>query len=175
MKFKFLYFFILIFILGSFVMACSIKDDKKIYEVKLDKIVDGNTIKVIINEELKDVRLILVDSPELRGSYPFSVEAKKYLDDKLSKVDYIYLELDGEEVDKYGKIWAYVWYYNDQGKLEMVNEDIIEDGYGRVAYVFDSAKYLDRLNSSQKRAKERGNGIWSIDGYVTERGYKRLK
>ena len=78
-------------------------------------------------------------------------------------------------MDKHGKIWAYVWYYNDNKELEMINEDIIENGYGRLAYIFDSAKYLKRLKASQDRAKERQENIWSIDGYVTEDGYKKSK
>ncbi|BAK56021.1 nuclease of thermonuclease family [Candidatus Arthromitus sp. SFB-mouse-Japan] len=174
MKFKFVYLFMVLIILLGFTMSCSF-EDKNLHKVQFNKVIDGNTIKVIIDEELKDVRLILVDSPELRGNYPFGVEAKKYLDNKLSNVDYVYLELNGEEMDKHGKIWAYVWYYNDKKELEMINEDIIENGYGRLAYIFDSAKYLKRLKASQDRAKERQENIWSIDGYVTEDGYKKSK
>lgn len=174
MKFKFVCLFTVLIILLGFTMSCSF-GSKNLHKVQLNKVIDGNTIKVKINEELKDVRLILVDSPELRGNYPFGAEARKYLDKKLSNVDHVYLELDGEEMDKHGRIWAYVWYYNDKGDLEMINEDIIESGYGRLAYVFDSAKYLERLRASQERAKERGENIWSIDGYVTEDGYKKPK
>ena len=52
-------------------MSCSF-EDKNLHKVQFNKVIDGNTIKVIIDEELKDVRLILVDSPELRGNYPIT-------------------------------------------------------------------------------------------------------
>ena len=67
MKFKFVYLFMVLIILLGFTMSCSF-EDKNLHKVQFNKVIDGNTIKVIIDEELKDVRLILVDSPELRGT-----------------------------------------------------------------------------------------------------------
>lgn len=173
MRFKFVGLFMAILLMTTYFVGCSINGNNDLQKVEFNKVIDGNTIKVLIDGELNDVRLLLVDAPELRGNYPFSHESKKYLEKKLLNTDYVYLELDGETVDNYGKILAYVWYYNVDGKLEMLNEDVLNSGYGRLAYVFDSAKYLERFNLAQENAKGKSENIWSIEGYVTDKGYKR--
>lgn len=49
----------------------------------------------------------------------------------------------------------------------------MREGLARVAYVKEpNTKYLLELEEAQEKVKNESLGIWSIPGYVTERGYK---
>ena len=77
MKFKFRNLFIIIF--SCFILlSCVGGHSGNLKKVSLNRVIDGNTIKVSIDGKLEDVRLILVDAPELRGSYPYASEAKNF-------------------------------------------------------------------------------------------------
>lgn len=171
MKFKFRNLFIIIF--SCFILlSCLSGYNGNLKKVSLNRVIDGDTIKVSIDGKLENVRLLLIDAPELRGSYPYSSEARKFLERRLSDDEYVYLEMDGKERDNYGRLLAYVWYY-DGDKLKMLNEDVVGEGLARVAYIFEGAKHLEILNLAQENAKVKGENIWSIEGYVTDSGFKK--
>lgn len=49
----------------------------------------------------------------------------------------------------------------------------MSEGLARVAYVKEpNTKYLEELEKAQEQAKSQLIGIWSIQGYVTERGFQ---
>ena len=78
------------------------------------------------------------------------------------------IEFDvGERVDKYGRLLAYVYI---DGKS--VQEQLLKEGLARVAYVYPpNTRYLSEFEEAQEEAKEKGIGIWSIENYVTDRGF----
>ncbi|MDQ0226889.1 thermonuclease family protein [Metabacillus niabensis] len=62
---------------------------------------------------------------------------------------------------------AYVYIDNT-----MVNEQLLEKGLARVAYVYEpNTKYVDEFYEIQKNAMEQEIGIWSIENYATEDGF----
>lgn len=146
--------------------------EDELKQVNFNKVIDGETIKVSIDGKLEDVKLLLVDAPDIRGNYNFSSEAKKFLQSRLSGKEFVYLEMDIKEKNKQGKTLAYVWYDNGES-LRMLNEEIVNEGLARVAYVFDGARYLESLNLAQENAKSKSKNIWSIEGYVTDNGFKK--
>ncbi len=177
MNFK---FFKISFVILGLIMLFSCSSNNKTSDVNdfkkvlLNRVVDGNTIKISLDGKLENVRLLLIDAPELRGNYPFASEAKRFVEKKLQNYEHVYLELDSKERDEHGKMLAYVWYYDDK-ELKMLNDEIVKEGFARIAYVFDNAKYLNLLNESQEYSKKQNNNIWSINGYVTDKGYKKMK
>ncbi|EPH81105.1 hypothetical protein D927_01501, partial [Enterococcus faecalis 02-MB-BW-10] len=55
----------------------------------------------------------------------------------------------------------------------LLQETLVREGLARVAYVKKpNTKYLLELEEAQEKAKNESLGIWSIPGYVTERGFK---
>ena len=53
-----------------------------------------------------------------------------------------------------------------------MNEKLIEEGLGRVAYVFPpNTRHLTKFEEAQQRAKAKGIGIWSIEDYATDSGF----
>ncbi|GIN22704.1 thermonuclease family protein [Siminovitchia fordii] len=140
--------------------------------VTLVKAIDGDTIKVRYNGKEQNVRYLLIDTPETNhprlGKQPFGEEAKE-LNTQLVNSGDLTLEFDiGERVDKYGRLLAYVYV---DGKS--VQEILLEEGLARVAYVYPpNTRHLTPYEEAQKRAKEKGIGIWSIENYATDSGFK---
>jgi Micrococcal nuclease (thermonuclease) homologs len=149
------------------------KDDSAVnnrLEAKVIDVVDGDTMKVIVNNKKETIRLLLVDTPEsvhpTKPVQPFAIEASNFAKEMLSdkKVE---LELGVRERDKYGRLLVYL-YINGQ----MFNEMLLENGLARVAYVHQpNTKYVDRFLDVQKKAQHKEIGIWSIENYVTNDGF----
>lgn len=54
----------------------------------------------------------------------------------------------------------------------LVNEQLLEKGLARVAYVYEpNTKYVDKFYEIQKKAMKQEIGIWSIENYATEDGF----
>lgn len=140
--------------------------------VTLVRAIDGDTIKVKYNGKEQNVRYLLVDTPETNhprlGKQPFGEEAKERNRQLVNSGD-LTLEFDiGERVDKYGRLLAYVYV---DGKS--VQETLVEEGLARVAYVFPpNTRHLTPYEEAQNRAKVKEIGIWSIENYATDSGFK---
>ncbi|WP_339226030.1 thermonuclease family protein [Oceanobacillus sp. FSL K6-2867] len=136
----------------------------------VNRVVDGDTIKVQIDGKEETVRLILVDTPETKhpqlGVQPFGPEASAYTENALNgkKID---LEKDVSDRDKYGRLLRYVWVDG-----ELFNQQLIEKGLARVAIYQPDVKYVDQFSEKQQKAQQEGIGIWSIENYAQEDGYR---
>ena len=88
-------------------------------------------------------------------------------------VEALYLEYDdGDKTDKYDRYLGYLWYFNNEdNNWQMFNKTIIEKGLARVGYVYSQKKHLDELYKAQDKAKKEKLNIWSVEGYVTNRGF----
>lgn len=143
----------------------------------IERVVDGDTMKVNLNGETVTLRLLLIDTPESVKPgvepQPYSIEASNFAKDILKEGDSVYLEYDnGDKTDKYDRHLVYLWYYNkDKSSWEMFNERIIKEGYARVGYIYSQRRHLDLLYKAQDEAKSNNKNIWSIDGYVTDKGF----
>lgn len=139
-------------------------------EAEVLSVTDGDTFKVkFADGSVEKVRLLLIDTPETKRAntpvQPFGPEASEFLTELLTG-EKVRLELDKSERDQYGRILAYV-YLGD----EMVNELLIAEGLARVAVYPPDVKYVDRFRGIENKAKSAKLGIWSIENYVTDRGY----
>jgi micrococcal nuclease len=139
--------------------------------VDLVRTIDGDTIKIIYNGKEQNLRYLLIDTPELnhkqQGKQPLAKEAAKR-NDELLKSGKLEIEFDiGEREDKYGRLLAYVYI---DGKS--VQRQLVEEGLARVAYIYPpNTKHLDPYKEVEKKAQQAGIGIWSIEDYVTNRGF----
>nr|WP_279664292.1 thermonuclease family protein [Ectobacillus ponti] len=138
--------------------------------VKVLRTVDGDTLKVSYQGKEETVRLILVDTPETvkpnTPVQPFGKEASDFTKAQLTGQT-VELELDAQERDQYGRLLAYVWY-----KGSLYNAQLLEKGYARVAVFPPNTKYVDQFRHIQKKAQDAQLGIWSIENYVTDRGFQ---
>lgn len=139
--------------------------------VEFVKTIDGDTIRIMYEGKERKLRYLLIDTPELnhaqQGKQPFAEEATNR-NDELLKSGKLEIEFDiGEREDKYGRLLAYV--YIDG---ESVQQQLVEEGLARVAYIYPpNTKHLDPFKEAEEKAQQAGIGIWSIEDYVTKRGF----
>ena len=135
--------------------------------------VDGDTTVLRIDGKEQKVRFLLVDTPETvkpkTKVQPFGLEASNRTKELLSTASEITFEYDkGDKTDRYGRALGYIFV---DGTL--LQKTLVREGLARVAYVKEpNTKYLLELEEAQEKVKNESLGIWSIPGYVTERGYK---
>ena len=137
------------------------------------QIVDGDTIKLEFDGKLTTIRLIGIDTFESRKNNKayrqayennISIEeviqrgklAKTYIKEKLSKRSKNYLEYDEDFLDRYDRTLAYVWFSDD----EMLNMDIICEGYAMPLTIKPNDKYAKAFTQCYEEAKAQGLGVW---------------
>lgn len=164
---------------GNSTSEANIELPKDALEATIDRVVDGDTMKIKLKDSKETItlRLLLVDTPESVKQgvdpQPYSKEASDFAKSTLTSGDKVYIEYDeGDKTDKYDRHLGYLWYYNKNTKnYEIFNETLISNGYARVGYVYSQTRHLDRFNIAQEKAKESKLNIWSVPGYVTNKGY----
>ncbi|EGO7566487.1 thermonuclease family protein [Enterococcus faecalis] len=136
--------------------------------------VDGDTTVLRIDGKEQKVRFLLIDTPETvkpnTKVQPFGLEASKRTKELLSTASKITFKYDeGDKTDRYGRALGYIFI---DGTL--LQKTLVREGLARVAYVKEpSTKYLEELEKEQEQAKNQLIGIWSIPGYVTQRGFSK--
>ena len=136
-------------------------------------IVDGDTIDLIFDGESTRIRLIGIDTFESRSSikakaqaydYNISLEevikrgkrATTYIHEQLSKRVKHYLEYDEDYLDRYKRTLAYVWF----SQTDMLNMDIICDGYAVPLTIKPNDKYADEFKRCYQYARQAHIGVW---------------
>ena len=141
-------------------------------EALITKVIDGDTIIVVnADGEEERVRLLLIDTPETvhpdKPAQPYGQEASAFAKDYLKQGKKVVIEKGEPEKDIYGRTLAYLFVDGVN-----FNQLMLEKGYARIAYVNDTnAKYLDEFRTAEQRAREKKLNIWSIPGYVTNKGF----
>ena len=115
--------------------------------LKIKRVVDGDTVHVFSKGELLKVRLVEIDTPEM--DQPHGHEAKKYLENLL-KEGYIDLHISGTDIYK-RKLGRLYWKQKD------INRLMVRSGHAWVydKYVTDKTFYED-----QNYAKSKKLGLW---------------
>lgn len=113
-------------------------------EVYCDRVVDGDTIVVLMDGKKEKVRMIGIDTPESvhpdkSRNTPMGKIASKYTKDHLEG-QYVRLETDVQERDKYGRILAYV-YLDDK----MFNKTLLKEGLANLMTIPPNVKYVDEF------------------------------
>lgn len=148
-------------------------------EATVERVVDGDTVKVKLkdSEDVVTLRLLLIDTPESVkpgvDPQPYSIDASNFAKESLQAGDKVYLEYDdGNKTDKYNRHLCYLWFYSkENNSWKMFNESLIEKGFARVGYIYSQKRHLDTLYAAQDKAKSKKLNIWSVDGYVTDKGF----
>ena len=137
-------------------------------EVIFDSCVDGDTAKFIIDDEVKSVRFLAIDTPETvrptKGEEPYGKEASDFTCNNLKKAKKIVLEYEeGNKIDKYDRVLAWVWVDD-----VLLQDELVKLGYAEVAYLYDDYKYTSLLQDHQAVAEANLVGIWSGEEPVKE-------
>lgn len=126
------------------------------------KVVDGDTAEIDINGQIKKVRFIGMDTPEVYDPrkpvqcYGREASAKGHelLEGKMVGIEYD--QVVGES-DKYGRSLAYIILPSG----EIYNQKMIAEGYAHEYTYQDQAyKYQSKFKQAEVSAKSLGLGFW---------------
>ncbi len=127
----------------------------------VERVIDGDTIRVRLGERIETVRYIGVDTPEtvhpVRGIEPYGLAASAF-NRTLVEGRQVRLEFDAELRDHYGRLLAYV--YTDS---LFVNAELIRQGYAQVMTVPPNVRHADEFVRLQRQARLTDRGLWGIE------------
>ncbi len=131
------------------------------------KVVDGDTLAVLMNGKSVTLRLIGLDTPETVDprkpvqcfGKAASDKAKEMLTGKAVRLEY---DASQGTLDKYGRTLAYVFLSDGTN----FNQYMIAEGYGH-EYTYNLPyKYQSEFKAAEKSAREQKKGLWA-DGACT--------
>lgn len=131
-------------------------------QVKVDYVVDGDTIKVLLNGKVETIRLIGIDTPEVvdprKPVQCFGKEASNKAKEILNNKT-VYLESDPTqgERDKYQRLLRYVWLEDNTN----FNKLMISEGYAHEYTYAVPYKYQVEFKQAEKEAEANNKGLWS--------------
>lgn len=132
------------------------------WEHQVLRVIDGDTIQVLIDGKPVMVRLLGIDTPETstkRTGYKecYGKEATEYAKSLLiGKTVRIEVDATQDSKDKYGRMLAHVFF--SWGRY--YQEESIKNGYG-FRYVYKKpTKYDSRLKVAENFAKKNNLGVW---------------
>ncbi len=130
----------------------------------VERVIDGDTIRVRMGDRVETVRYIGVDTPEsvhpTRGIEPFGLAASA-LNRTLVEGRQVRLELDVESCDRYGRLLAYV--YTDS---LFVNAELLRRGYAQLMTVPPNVRHVEAFIRLQREARRSGEGLWAIEAGI---------
>jgi len=131
-------------------------------QAQVVRVIDGDTIEVLLDGQSYRVRYIGIDTPEtvdLRLPVEcFGREASER-NRQLVEGKTVRLEKDVSETDAFARLLRYVWVDG-----QMINAALVEEGYATVATYPPDVKYVDQLLALQQQARQAGLGLWSACG-----------
>ena len=126
---------------------------------RVQKVVDGDTIRIDYNGRSERVRLIGVDTPEMndpKKDVRASAKRANAFTKKLLRKKTVYLRFDEDRRDRYNRLLAYVYRAPDG---LFVNLELVRLGYGYalVKYPF---KHKDLFQHYEAQARQARRGLW---------------
>ncbi|MEA2574457.1 MAG: micrococcal nuclease [Chloroflexia bacterium] len=133
------------------------------------RVIDGDTIEVLVQGRQARVRLIGMDAPETsQGSACYGKEATEKVEQLLAPVgERLLMEKDVSETDRYGRLLRYVWYETSSGPV-MLNLELVKQGYARIATFPPDVKYEATFVQAEMVAREQKLGLWGDCSRPTE-------
>jgi micrococcal nuclease len=134
----------------------------------VDRIVDGDTIDVLIGGEVERVRLIGIDTPEVareafadrpaQATECFGDEASAFTASLLAVGAPVRLERDVVPRDDFGRLLAYVYRASDG---VFVNYEIVRQGYAQPLTIPPNVTFSEVMVEAARDAEADDAGLWS--------------
>ena len=106
------------------------------YQAEYVRNYDGDTVRVNISLGFgvwlrnQSVRLLGIDTPEIRGSSRAEgLKSKKFTADLMSEAKDIIIETKKDKKGKYGRWLATIWVCGEKEKYVNLNEELVNKGF----------------------------------------------
>jgi micrococcal nuclease len=130
-------------------------------EGRVVKVVDGDTIHVLVGGRREKVRYIGIDTPETHHPTKpvqcYGPDAAAF-NARLVAGERVRLVRDVEERDRFGRLLAYVYRVRDG---LFVNAELARAGYARTLTIAPDVRYAARFATLAREARAAGRGLWS--------------
>lgn len=142
---------------GAFLYSAIANEEE--HRAIIHRVIDGDTIDVLLDQETVRVRLLNIDTPETK--HPNEVigclgpEANDFLTDLLPVGTEVVLEYDEQREDPYGRLLAGVFH---QG--ELVNAQIAAEGLGTAVVYEPNRKFYEPVKAAEELAREQEQGLF---------------
>ena len=138
-------------------------------EGRVLKVVDGDTIHVLVAGRREKVRYIGVDTPETKhptkGQQCYGPAASAF-NERLVGGERVRLERDVEQRDRYGRLLAYV--HRERDGL-FVNAELARRGYAQPLTIPPDVRHSQRFVALAREARRGGRGLWAACQTSAER------
>lgn len=128
----------------------------------VERIVDGDTLVVVVDGAEERVRLIGMNTPESvdrrRPVMCFGKEASAHLDELVPAGTPVRLERDVEVRDRYDRLLAYLYRASDG---LFVNLAMVTDGYAQQYTFPPNVAHTAAFGRAEREARADGTGLWS--------------
>lgn len=146
---------------GESCLALAPTPGKDAFETVVERVVDGDTVKLASGETL---RLVGVNTPETkdpqRGAQPYGPEAY-VLSRDLLEGETIIVELGRTPRDHHGRLLGWIWLKDGT----WVNGYLVEQGIAQVYTFSDNPDHADLLRLCESQARKAGRGLWALEVY----------
>lgn len=132
----------------------------------VEKIIDGDTIRVRYHSKSVKVRLWGIDTPEYHQ--PYSKTAKKFTS-KMLDGQSVYLQI--KDWDDYGRMVAMVTLSDNR----CLNEELVKSGMAWVHIYYCKEDICDQWRSYEQEARSLGKGLWREKSPVPPWVWKRSR
>lgn len=103
------------------------------------------------------VRVLLVDTPEVRPQECGGAEAKRRTAQLVPAGSEVRVERDADPRDRYDRLLLHV--YLPDGRS--MGEVLVAEGHATVLQVAPNRRHLERFERAESDAREAGRGLWS--------------
>lgn len=128
----------------------------------VERVVDGDTVDIVIDGRSERVRLIGIDTPEtVKPNSPvecFGPEASSFTRALLPDGTKVLVVRDVEPRDDYGRLLAYVHRANDG---VFVNLELVRAGYAALLTFPPNVAHVDDFVAAARAAERADLGLWS--------------
>lgn len=156
--------------------------NNRVTNAKLEKVIDGDTLRLRIAQRSQLVRLIGIDAPERvdnekarrdaeRSGMSLSKllgageRARLHMVSLISHHSHLRIEYDQDREDKFGRVLAYV--FTESGIF--LNEAMIRDGFAVPLFVAPNTFHRVLLEEAAREARNSGRALWQAQVFRSGR------